>query len=239
VVSFSAVLLVCALNHPASAAELGEVRIRYAPYHLPSATISVEATMVELGLTVRDRKGTPSGGFQASDFQVFDNLKPQTIISFSEQRAAPLANPGAVAPSSAPPSVAPPAATAAAPPRYIALFFDDTHAGLAGFDRSKHAAEKLIADGLRPGDRIGIFTGSGAVTLDFTADTKTLLATLAGMRRHPGDGSSRGFGVCPTLTAYQAYVIANHLDSMAKAVAVAGVRACEPSIPIEIAETQA
>ena len=59
------------------------------------------------------------------------------------------------------------------------------------------------------------------------------------MRRHPGDGSSRGFGACPTLTAYQAYVVATHLDPMAKMVAVADVRACEPSIPIEVAEVQA
>ena len=105
----------------------------------------------------------------------------------------------------------------AAPPRFIALFFDDTHSSLAGFDRAKHAAEKLIADGLQPGDRAGIFTGSGAVTLDFTADTKALLAALASMRRHPDAGSNRGFGVCPTLTAYQAWVITRHMDAMAKA----------------------
>jgi VWFA-related protein len=239
---FSATVLVCALNHPTGAAEPGEVRIRYAPYRPPSAVISVETNLVELGVTVRDRKGAPIGGLQASDFQVFDNLKPQIVTSFSERRAEPALARGAAAGFSNPLlSAIPPAGAvvAAAPPRTIALFFDDTHSGLAGFDRSKHAAQKMIADGLGPGDRVGIFTGSGAVTLDFTADTKTLLATLAGMRRHPDAGSNRGYGVCPTLTAYQAYVIAKHLDGMAKMVAVADLRTCEPTIPEEVAEVQA
>ena len=156
---FSATVLVCALNHPTGAAEPGEVRIRYAPYRPPSAVISVETNLVELGVTVRDRKGAPIGGLQASDFQVFDNLTPQIVTSFSERRAEPALARGAAAGFSNPLlSAIPPAGAvvAAAPPRTIALFFDDTHSGLAGFDRSKHAAQKMIADGLGPGDRVGI-----------------------------------------------------------------------------------
>ncbi|MGA2119395.1 MAG: VWA domain-containing protein, partial [Bryobacteraceae bacterium] len=218
------------------------MRIRYAPYRPPSAVISVETNFVEIGVTVRDRQGAPIGGLQASDFQVFDNLKPQIVTSFSERRAGSAPAWAAAAGSSDPLLSAARAVVAAGatvtPPRYIALFFDDTHSGLAGFDRSRHAAGKMVAD-LGPGDRVGIFTSSGAVTLDFTADTKTLLATLVGMRRHPDAGSNRGYGVCPTLTAYQAYVIAKHLDGMAKMVAVADIRTCEPTIPEEVAEVQA
>ena len=238
----SAVLLAGALVQRGSAQQPGEVRIRSAPYQPPSATISVDTNLVELGVTVRDRKGTPVGGLQESDFQVLDNLKRQDIAFFSEQR---MQQPG-TAPTTAPPAAGaptPPAAqtahAAAPPPRYLALFFDDTHAGLAGFERTKRAAEKLLAEGLHPGDRAGIFTSSGAVTIDFTSDTKALLATLPGMRRHPDGASIKGLGVCPTLTAYQACVIAKHLDGMAKMVAVADIRACDPAIPEDIAEMQA
>jgi len=214
------------------------VRIHSGVYHPPSTTIHVDANLVELAATVRDRKGTSLGGFHASDFQVLDDNKPQTITFFSEQRADMLA-----APASAPPpdESAPTAPTIppATQPRYIALFFDDTHAGLAGFERSKHAAEKLISTGLRPGDRLGIFTGSGAVTLDFTADTKILLATLAGMKRHPDLISERGFGPCPTLSLYQAFVIARHLDERAKLIAAEEILGCRPGEPLWLALQEA
>jgi VWFA-related protein len=235
----SVVLLAGALLQPCGAAQSGEVRIRSAPYHPPSATITVDTSLVELGVTVRDRKGTPVGGLQAFDFIVFDNLKPQNITFFSEQRLDPPGIPGATISPNAPSSAALPIGSPAAQLRYIALFFDDTHAGLAGFERSRRAAEKLIADGLQPGDRIAIFAGSGAVALEFTGDTKVLLATLANMRRHPDRSVISGFGACPTLTAYQAYMIAKHLDPMAKAVAVADIRACDPPIPEDVAEMQA
>lgn len=116
-------------------------------------------------------------------------------------------------------------------PRSIALFFDDTHSGPAGFERSRQAARKLIEGGLAPGDRIGIFTGSGAVEQDFTADTPALLAVLGKMHSHTDASLTTGFLVCPTLTAYQAYVIAKHLDNQAKIVAALEIMGCFPGTP--------
>ena len=67
-------------------------------------------------------------------------------------------------------------------PRSIALFFDDTHAGV--FDhKAVLAAEKVIAEAL-PVDRIALFTGSGAVTVDFTTEHEKLLAALKQIRPH-------------------------------------------------------
>jgi VWFA-related protein len=214
-----------------------EVRIHSGPYHPPSATIRVDSNLVELAATVRDRKGTPVGGFRASDFQVLDNGKPQAITFFSVQRADITAVPSAASPNE--PSAPAPSPPPAAQPRYIALFFDDTHSGLAGFEHSRHAAEKLISNGLHPGDHIGIFTGSGAVALDFTADAKTLLATLAGMKRHPDLISARGFGPCPTLSLYQAFVIVKHLDDRAKQIAAAEILSCRPGEPYWLALQEA
>ncbi len=208
----------------------GEVRIRSGAYRPASGTIAVDTNLVELGATVRDHKGKATGGLKASDFLVFDNLKQQKITFFSELRAP---RPPEQQPASG--SVGAAVGNAEQQPRYIALFFDDTHQGMAGFVRSQHAAEKLVSEGLLPGDRVGIFTGSGAVELDFTGDTKILLATLGKMRRHPDQPGNSGFGVCPTLTAYQAYVISNRLDLMATEVAAMDIKGCAPATPMELA----
>ena len=195
----------------------------------------MQTNLVELAATVRDRRGTAVGGFQAADFQVLDNGKPQAITLFSERRAElPTSTPSTSAAADSPPATVP-----AAQPRFLALFFDDTHSGMAGFERSKRAAEKLLAGGLRPGDRIGIFTSSGTGTLDFTADTKSLAATLAVLKRHPEPLGARGWGPCPTLTAYQAFVIARHLDERAKQIAVQEILACEPGTPYWVAVQEA
>lgn len=235
-----AIVLPGALAQNSGAAQPGEVRIHSAPYHPPAPTISVQTNLVELGVTVRDRKGAPVGGFHAPDFRVLDNLKPQNITFFSEQRTDQAATtPTAIPAPNESPSTAQPANPPTAPPRFIALFFDDTHSGMAGFERSRHAAEKLIQDGLHPGDRVGIFTGSGATTLDFTADASVLLTTLAGMKRRPDTTATRGYGSCPTLTAYQAFVIAKHIDASAKALAISEVFECEPGIPYYVAAIEA
>jgi VWFA-related protein len=235
------VLLICALNLPSGAQQPDDIRIRSAPYHPSAAAISVDTNLVELAATVHDRNGKLASGLRATDFQILDNLKPQAITFFSEQRVARTASPvpagtGPAGTVNAAHSDAPPAPHAAS--RYIALFFDDTHSGLAGFDRSRKAAQKLISTGMHPGDRVGIFTGSG-LALDFTADSQSLLATLASLRRHPDQPGNSGFGICPTLTAYQAYVIAKHIDPAAQEVAAMDISGCSPAIPWGIALLEA
>jgi VWFA-related protein len=214
-----------------------EVRIHSGPYRPPATSISVQTNLVEIAATVRDRKGAPVDGLQSADFQVLDNDAPQTIAFFSEQRSEAPAT--SSAPSADHLTPAPTSVPAAPPPRYLALFFDDTDSGMAGFERSKHAAEKLFATGLHPGDRVGIFTGSGALTLDFTADTAAMLAAVRRMKWHPEATSIRGIGVCPTLTAYQAYVITKHLDNLAKHIATMEILACDPGKPYWVAALEA
>jgi VWFA-related protein len=216
----------------AYAADPGEVRIRYAPYHPRTANFAADTNLIEVGATARDRKGMAIGGLQKKDFSLLDNQKPQEIVFFQEQHAQSTADPAKTSASAV-------SGNPAVQPRYIALFFDDTHSGLLSFSRAKHAAEKLITGGLRPADHVGIFTGSGRVTLNFTADTKILLATLAAMQRHPAQATAHGFGACPTLTPYQSYVITKHIDPVALDVAAADVKACAPETPWELALQQA
>jgi len=224
----SLAMLASALSLQAQTSNPGEVRIRGGPYTPPGATISVQANLVELAATVRDRKGQPAGGFTAADFELLDNGKPQMITLFSEVKAshAPESNPrgdakgpaGVQIPGGAQPPVE-------APPRYLALFFDDTHAESYGLQKSKLAAEQLVATSLQPGDHVAVFTDSGVVTVEFTTSKEALLAALAKLRPHAERGA-HGLDLCPTMTPYQAYVIAQRLDPMAKEVSVVEALPC-------------
>jgi len=193
-----------------------EVRIRSGAWFPPSLAISTDANLVELAATVRDRQGHLTSGLQAADFEVLDNNQPREITFFSEQRAQPAGPaPAAGAKQSA-------AAALQAPPpepRSIAVFFDDAHASMLGMRMSVEAAERLVANNLPPGDKVGIFTASGTVSLDFTSDRKLLLAALARLQPHPPKGV-HSTTMCPTLGAFEAYVIVRHLDMAIEDAAV-------------------
>lgn len=96
-------------------------------------------------------------------------------------------------------------------PRNGALFFDDLH---------------LTSAGLPPGERMGIFTDSGTVTVDFTTDTAALLAALPQIKSHRDPGE-RGMTVCPTLTTYSAFVIKEGIDEGEKKRAVYELMNCD------------
>jgi VWFA-related protein len=213
------VLLVSAVVLAAKAADPGEVHIRSGAWTPPATRIAVESRLVEIGVTVRDRQGSPVDGLLVSDFEVLDAGKPEPITFFT----GPKADATGTAPGT-PPAAGVASATGAAA-RSIALYFDDNRAETFGLNHAKTAAEKLVTAGLQAGDRAGIFTASGLVIEDFTGDQARLLAALARLRIHPLT-DSKGIGVCPTLTPYQAYAIYTHLDQMGKEVAVREAIAC-------------
>ncbi len=173
----------------------------YIPDTAPA--IRVRRDLVEVATVVRDSRGNPVGNLRKSDFLLFDNGKPQTISTFSV-----LTGPeGSTAPAT---GAAPNAAQRAAPvqARYVALLFDDVNTTLPNLVFAREGAIKFIRKGLDPGERIGIFTASGTLTLDFTDDIQKLLDTLAKLslfERMPDQGPD----ACPQLDAYQAWVIRN------------------------------
>ncbi len=208
-----ALLVLRAQNIPAD-----ELRLSSQPYKLPAPpTLSVQANLVEVRIVVRDAKGQPVPGLKQSDFQIFDNGKPQTISAFSVENATR----AAAAPESAPSAgVNPaPAPTKLPPlPRYVALFFDDLNMPMGDLVPARKAAQDFISHNLEPGDRIGIFTSSTLVTLEFTDDTRKLLDTLALLRprlRRPDGGVA-----CPRISPYQAHLIADMYDSAAVELAI-------------------
>ena len=53
-------------------------------------TIRVRTRLVNVALNVVDAKGSPVGGFEKKDFQLFENGKPQTIAVFEREATSPL-----------------------------------------------------------------------------------------------------------------------------------------------------
>jgi VWFA-related protein len=193
----------------AHAVQPGEVRIQSGTYTPgPSVRVSVRATLVEVGVTVRDHRGEAAGGFHASDFELLDNGKRQTITVFSEQRAAGTQTPAE-----------------AASPRTIALYFDDTHAARYDLTQATAAAAKLIDQDLGVRDRTGLFTDSGEVTQDFTTDRTVLREALGRVRVHPRP-AGQSLGVCPTVTPYEAYAVSHYLDEEARARLITLATSC-------------
>src|SRR5579862_2180429 len=202
-----------------------EVRGSSHPYVPPTPppsgnAITVKTTLVAVGVVVRDSKGKTIADLKRGDFQVLDNGKPQPISAFSIEAIAPRADlaPAAAKLADDSATAAPGTPTAAVstpskfrPTRFIALYFDDIHTEPGEFQRSKAAAKGLVQNGVEPGDKIGLFTGSSTVTLDFTDDSAKVAAAIDNLNSHPRMASN-GLPGCPKITPYEGYLVANHLD---------------------------
>jgi VWFA-related protein len=192
-----------------------EIRWGSRLYVPPSANaIRVQTNVVQVPVVVRDSKGKAVAGLRQSDFQLFDDGHPVQIASFAVEnsRTAPdhVAQTPKVVDASVPeaPALAP-MNTPPPPLRYIALFFDDTSMRMFDVAMARKAAESFVATSLKPGDRIGIFTTSTKVSLDFTDNVPKLLETLGRLATHQrtADGNS----LCP-MNPYQAYQITQFYD---------------------------
>jgi VWFA-related protein len=119
------VCLLCTLAALAFAAPMQEKKQPTAAQKQPTPTFSVEAAMVVVDITVRDRKGNLIEDLKREDFKIFEDNTPQGIVTFSAEKVpiGPAAAPETPAPKpeaaqpAAPVSGAPaPAPGAPAPP---------------------------------------------------------------------------------------------------------------------------
>ncbi|MGH9394951.1 MAG: VWA domain-containing protein, partial [Terriglobales bacterium] len=116
-------------------------------------------------------------------------------------------------------------APAGAPPRLLALFFDDVETSDTDLGHARIAAQRFGRDALAPSDQVALFTNSGLQALPFTRDRTRLEAALAALRAHPrATNYSDG---CLRISAYQAYLIVNHLDPLALSAAMANKGECD------------
>jgi VWFA-related protein len=168
----------------------------YSPEIAGTSAIRVQSDLVEVPVIVRDDHGNAVGNLKKDNFLLFDNGKPQTISSFSV-----LAGPensldvGAKSASDLP------------EPRYVALYFDDLNTGSAkNMTFARDGAIKFVRRGFDPGVRVGVFTSSGMLTLEFTDDVQAVLEVLSKLRpfeRMPDQAP----GACPQLGPVQAWVV--------------------------------
>src|SRR5208282_3423605 len=175
----AAVALAAVFLSVTSAQTLGpdEVRITSRPYFPPPA-IRVESQLVQLEVVVRDPRGRAVCGLTKEDFAVRDSGKGREVSAFSVEVSTPAASnsprPARPAPQPETPSIAPPQIQPGRNSpniRWIALVFDDLNTPTADLGRAKIAARRFIREAVGSGDRVGIFTTSGAKTLEFSGDT--------------------------------------------------------------------
>ena len=226
--SLSALAVVIAVSAVALFAQQGyapgEIRLSSRPYFPNQSVLRVRTNEVQVNVVVRDFKTQPIAGLKASDFEVFDEGRPQKISGFSV-RTEESASAGIAAPVPAGESAPAPAPIAriARPPRYVAIFFDDINTRQLDLANSLAAARKFISDAMGPRDFVAIFTASGNDTLDYMQNKNDLSNTLKRVRLHPRY-DFKGEPPCRLIRVYEAYLIAeaNDLDELRRAATCYG-----------------
>ncbi|HZQ42907.1 MAG TPA: VWA domain-containing protein [Acidobacteriaceae bacterium] len=166
-----------------------------------SYTLSVNANIVLTNVVVRNRKtGALVKDLKASDFQIFENGKPQKIASFDYENvdeAAALAEK----------TVSGKATIAdllersfGSDPeklkdhRLIVMFFDLSSMQDEDIDRAVDAAKDYVNKQMQPADLVAMVSMSTGLSLDqdFTSDKNALLRVLAGYNGDDTTGFANG-----------------------------------------------
>jgi VWFA-related protein len=176
----------------------------------PSSAISVQTNLVLVRVVVRDGRGNAVADLGQSDFQLFDNGKPQAISYFSVENGAAQSAAGGTSAANSPSSNQ----------RYTALFFDDYHWEIQSLNQTRKAAQGFVTKALNVGDRVGIFTASGQVTLDFTTDAGKLQKALSELRIATNIAAETS-GSAQDCTALKDYIAQGVMDNDPEAIAIA------------------
>ncbi len=197
--------------------------------HDTPATIKVHVNVVLVRVVVRDNDGKVVTNLKKEDFQVADNRKPQIISSFSVE--TPASHVPAVKMEEAAASTrGTPVKAVELPQRFVTLFFDDVHLSIADSMYSQLAATKLLGS-MQEGDRFSVFTTSGQVEQDFTADRAKLESAI---KKIMGRGQNTSTE-CPPMSFYEAYQIIEMEDRSAMQMAIQDVIQCAMT-PVQLAK---
>lgn len=181
--------------------------------HDEPVTFSSRVNLVSVPVVVRDRDGHAVGSLRQEDFQLFDKGKPQVITRFSVEKSSVVveAEAGAAAPrdqtQAAP--VTPGANPPALPEHYVAYLFDDIHLKAGDLLQTRQAVNRHLDEALDPQTRAAIFTTSGMMLTDFTADREKLRAAVN--RVQPYSSGPDPQQDCPSITYYVADLLVNKL----------------------------
>src|ERR1700678_708126 len=164
-------------------------------------TLKVNSDLCLTNFVVRDKKtGEVVRGLKASDFQVLENGKPQSIISFDFQsvdQAAPLneATINGKAPNSSVGRMNP---ACPAPQlrnhRLVVIFFDITSMQPEDLERAQDAARNYVNKQMHPADLVAVVSLDQSLSLDqdFTANKQLLLNAVNAYSGTQGSGFQSG-----------------------------------------------
>jgi Ca-activated chloride channel family protein len=118
----------------------------------------VESRLVNVALNVVDGHGTPVGGFEKKDFQIFEDGKPQTIAVFEREATSPLS---------------------------IVLAIDSSMTVLTSDRLEKEAAKHFVQAILREQDELDLMDFADTVReiVPFTNQAKRIEQGLGALRR--------------------------------------------------------
>ncbi len=187
----AAVLLALALLCPAS------------PSQQSDYVFHAESDLVLVNVTVRDKSGNFVPGLKPGDFTIFEDNKPQKIVSFDVENvdAVPALDVAQAKPlpeASGEPSPAASAASQSASQfkdrRLIVLFFDLSAMEPDEIDRAVTSAEHYVDTQMAPADLVSIVSlgSSLLVNQDFTTDHALLKKQLDGFSTGSGQGFEEG-----------------------------------------------
>ena len=191
----------------------------------PDATVpfKVRVNLVLVRVIVRNSEGKVISDLKKEDFELRDDHKPQIISTFSVETPASRAALAKLPADSTPVASETAGQVPRLPQRFVALFFDDLHLSQNELLLLYKAATPLFK-AIGPDDRFAIFTTSGTVHQEFTADRDKLDEALQHLQTRSDEAlSATG---CPPMTFYEAYQILESSDPSAMQIAIADALAC-------------
>jgi VWFA-related protein len=163
---------------------------------------------VQLCVVVRNVRGETVDNLRQSDFRLWDNNRLQKISDFAgniiPEPVQNLKIPGT--------------------DRYTALYFDDLHYDFTDTIRVTDSANLYLKSTLGPGSKVGVFTSSGEITLNFTDDKDKLHQALLAIKPHVPSASQAK--TCPQLSDFQAMMLLYGGDPIPLRIALDDMNAC-------------
>ena len=158
----------------------------------PAVAAAVRVNVVNVEVFVSDRQGRPVTDLTAADFALEEDGKPVVLTNFFAARG-PERKPAALPDATAAPTAAPePAAPVGEEQRLnLVVFVDNGNISPVGRTAVFEQVRKLIREGTRPGDRIGLVSFDRALkeSQAFTEQPDEALAALDRMAKESAEGT--------------------------------------------------
>jgi VWFA-related protein len=167
----------------------------------PDYLIHVQSDLVLVNATVRDKSGNFVQGLKPENFTIFEDNKPQKIVSFDVENvdALPPADVTQVKPLPGAPAIPPTTAAQSTAAQFkdrrlIVLFFDLSAMEPDEIDHAVTSAEHYVDSQMAPADLVSIVSlgSSLQVNQDFTTDRALLKKQLEQFSSGSGQGFEEG-----------------------------------------------